>query len=118
MITVYGIKNCDSCRNALKALKEKGREHRFHDLRIDGLREEDLQRWLNSAGWEKVLNRRGTTWRKLSEADREDLDEGKIRRLLLKNPTLIKRPLFEVAGQVVIGFDGPARARLDELDAA
>ena len=115
MITVYGIKNCDTCRNALKALKGEGREHHFHDLRADGLGEADVVRWLAAAGWEKLLNRRGTTWRKLPEAERENLDDGKIKRLLLENPTLIKRPVFEVAGEVVVGFDAAAKKRLEEL---
>ena len=115
MITVYGIKNCDTCRNALKSLKAQGREHSFHDLRADGLGESEVIRWLDAAGWEKVLNRRGTTWRKLPETEREDLDDGKIKRLLLENPTLIKRPVFEVAGEVIVGFDAAAKNRLDEL---
>ena len=115
MITVYGIKNCDTCRNALKTLKAQGREHRFHDLRADGVSESEITRWLQSAGWEKLLNRRGTTWRKLPEAEREELGEGKIGRLLLEHPTLIKRPVFEVAGEVVVGFDAAAKTRLDQL---
>ncbi|TQV83429.1 arsenate reductase [Denitrobaculum tricleocarpae] len=115
MITVYGIKNCDTCRNALKALKAQGREHSFHDLRADGLSEAEVTRWLQSAGWEKLLNRRGTTWRKLPEAEREDLDEGKVKRLMLEQPTLIKRPVFEVSGEVVVGFDAAAKERLEKL---
>ena len=115
MITVYGIKNCDTCRNALKTLKDQGREHRFHDLRADGLDASEITRWLEAAGSEKLLNRRGTTWRKLPEAEREALDEGKIQRLLLEHPTLIKRPVFEVAGEVVVGFDAAAKTRLDQL---
>lgn len=115
MITVYGIKNCDTCRNALKTLKAQGREHRFHDLRADGLDEPEVTRWLQSAGSEKLLNRRGTTWRKLPEAEREGLDESGIKQLLLANPTLIKRPVFEVAGEVVVGFDAAAKERLDAL---
>lgn len=115
MITVYGIKNCDTCRNALKALKSEGRDHQFHDLRADGLGEAEVIRWLGAAGWEKLLNRRGTTWRKLPEAERENLDEGKIKRLLLENPTLIKRPVFEVGDEVVVGFDAAAKKRLEDL---
>lgn len=115
MITLYGIKNCDSCRNALKALKAEGRAHRFHDLRADGLSETEVQRWLAAAGWEKLLNRRGTTWRKLPEADRENLDDVKIKNLLLEHPTLIKRPVFEVGAEVVVGFDAAAKKRLEEL---
>ncbi len=115
MITIYGIKNCDTCRNALKTLKTQGREHRFHDLRADGLGEAEVTRWLQSAGSDKLLNRRGTTWRKLPEAERENLDEEKIKGLLLEHPTLIKRPVFELADEVVVGFDAAAKARLDAL---
>ena len=118
MITLYGIKNCDSCRNALKALKAEGHEHRFHDLRVDGLSETEVARWLAAAGSEKLLNRRGTTWRKLPEAERENLDEANIARLLLEHPTLIKRPVVEVAGEVVVGFDAAAKKRLAELTGA
>lgn len=118
MITLYGIKNCDICRNALKALKAEGHEHRFHDLRADGLSETEVARWLAAAGSEKLLNRRGTTWRKLPEAERENLDEANITRLLLEHPTLIKRPVVEIAGEVVVGFDAAAKKRLAELTGA
>ncbi len=118
MITVYGIKNCDTCRNALKSLKADGVEHSFHDLRADGLSESEVTRWLQSAGSEKLLNRRGTTWRKLPEAERENLDEAKIKALLLENPTLIKRPVFEAAGEVIVGFDAAAKSRLEALISA
>ena len=77
MLTVYGIKNCDTCRKALKWLSAEGIEHTFHDFRVDGLDAANVTRWSEAAGWEKLLNRRGTTWRKLPEADRDDIDAAK-----------------------------------------
>ena len=65
MITIYGIKNCDTCRKALKWLQAEGIEHRYHDFRADGLEAADVTRWVSAVGWETLLNRRGTTWRKL-----------------------------------------------------
>ena len=73
MITVYGIKNCDTCRKALKWLDAENIEHEFHDFRADGLGEKTLSAWIKGVGWETLLNRRGTTWRKLPEVDRDTL---------------------------------------------
>lgn len=106
MIVIAGIKNCDSCRKALKFIKELGLEHRFHDLRRDGLDAPTLARWCEQAGWESILNRRGTTWRQLAAEKKDNLDEARARALMLENPTLIKRPVVERAGEVVVGF-GP-----------
>lgn len=104
MITVYGIKNCDTCRKALKWLVAEGLEHRFHDFRVDGLDPQSLSAWVNAAGWEKLLNRRGTTWRNLSDAEKDGVDEAKAEALMAGNPTLIKRPVFETGNQVLVGF--------------
>lgn len=104
MITIYGIKNCDTCRKALKWMQAEGIEHRFHDFRADGLNPDDLQHWLEAAGWETLLNRRGTTWRKLPDADKDNVDEAKAAALMQSNPTLIKRPVFAIANSVVVGF--------------
>ena len=82
MITMYGIINCDTCRKALKWLQAEGIEHRFHDFRADGLEADDVVRWVGAVGWEVLLNRRGTTWRKLSEADKDGLDEAKATDLM------------------------------------
>ena len=105
-VLVYGLKNCDSCRKALKWLDGQGIEHSFHDIRADGLDKEALDRWIAGVGWEILLNRKSTTWRGLSDADKSDVDEAAARRLMLANPTLIKRPVIEVGRHVHVGF-GP-----------
>ncbi len=112
MITIYGIKNCDTCRKALKWLQAEGIEHRFHDFRADGLDEADLKSWVAEIGWEKLLNRRGTTWRKLPETEREGIDEANAVRLMLANPALIKRPLFDNGAARMVGFTAAEQAAL------
>ena len=115
MITVYGIKNCDTCRKALKWLDTVKIAHKFHDIRTDGLEEETLAAWVNEIGWEALLNRRGTTWRKLPEADRERLTAASASALMLKYPTLIKRPVFDAGGTYLVGF---SKAEQDALKRA
>ncbi len=112
MITVYGIKNCDTCKKALKWLAAEGIEHRFHDFRVEGLDTAALSAWVEEAGWEKLLNRRGTTWRKLPDADKDGVDEAKAEALMAGNPTLIKRPVFETGDQVMVGFGAAEQAAL------
>ncbi len=104
MLTVYGIRQCDTCRKALKWLEAEGVEHRFHDLRDDGLSREQVRAWLGSPLADALVNRRSTTWRGLT--DQEKAAEGKaLEDLLLAHPTLVKRPVFERGGQVLaIGF--------------
>jgi len=104
MITVIGIKSCDTCRKALAHLKAEEVAHKFHDLRVDGLDESRLQTWLDAVGWEVLLNRRSTTWRGLSDADKADMTSPKAKRLMVEHPTLIKRPVFETGDQVYVGF--------------
>ncbi len=112
MIVVHGIRNCDSCRKALSWLGSEGIAHRFHDFRRDGLRETDLAHWIEQAGWESLLNRRGTTWRKLDESDRNDVDEDKAKALMTENPTLIKRPVIVKDETVLVGFNDRVRDAL------
>lgn len=104
MIMMYGIKNCDTCRKALKWLEAEGIAHQFHDFRVSGLKPETLSRWVGSIGWETLLNRRGTTWRKLPEGDRDGIGAAKATALMLANPTLIKRPVFDLDDTVAVGF--------------
>ncbi len=104
MITVYGIRQCDTCRKALKWLDAQGLEHRFHDLRADGLEAALVDGWLASPFGDQVVNRRSTTWRGLSEDERSRTGEAQV-ALLLEHPTLVKRPVFMVGASVVaIGF--------------
>ena len=99
MITVYGIRQCDTCRKALKWLDAQGLDHQFHDLRADGLHAPLVDRWLASSFGEQVVNRRSTTWRGLSEDERSRAGEGLV-ALLLEHPTLVKRPVVMVDSSV------------------
>jgi len=104
MLTVYGIKQCDTVRKALKWLDQQGIKHCFHDFRTDGLTAELLQTWLDSDFADKLVNRRSTTWRQLSETQRQSEGETLL-DLLLQFPTLIKRPVFVKEQIVAIGFN-------------
>ncbi len=115
MLHVYGLKNCDTCRKALKWLAAEGARHEFHDVRADGLEAADMARWVASAGWEQLLNRRGTTWRKLDDADKADVDEISAQTLMLAHPALIKRPVFEAGNRIVVGFKAAEQAQVAEL---
>ena len=112
MITVYGIKTCDTVRKALKWLNEQEIEHTFHDFRVDGLEATTVERWCRELGWESVLNKRSTTWKQLSDQDKSGLDQAKAVALMAGHPTLVKRPVFEGEGLVLQGFSDAIRARL------
>lgn len=104
MITLYGISNCDTVRKARKWLEVYGIDYHFHDFRKDGLTRTQLDEWIHKLGWESLLNRKGTSWRKLDENQKESLDQNKVADLLLANPALIKRPLLDTDGNYHIGF--------------
>lgn len=104
MLTVYGIKQCDTVRKTLKWLEQQGIEHRFHDFRTDGLQAGLLKDWLDSEFSDKLVNRRSTTWRQLSEAQRQSGGEALL-NLLLQHPTLIKRPVMVTDQLVAVGFN-------------
>lgn len=112
MVTVYGLKNCDTCRKALKWLDAAGVSHRFHDVRADGVSRTDIAEWAAQVEWETLLNRRGTTWRGLSDADKEGVDADKAVALMAAHPALIKRPVFDIDGKVAVGFDDRVRGLL------
>lgn len=113
MVTLYGIPNCDTVKKARAWLTEHGIAHTFHDFKKHGVPEADLDRWLAAAGWEKVVNRQGTTWRKLDEALRlAVVDDSSACALLLAHPSAIRRPVVEWAdGSVTSGFDATAWAK-------
>lgn len=104
LLTLHGLKNCDSCRKAMKWLDASGSTYRFHDLRADGLDRDMLERWTESAGWEALLNRRSTTWRGLADSAKDGLNEERAIELMLEYPTLIKRPIAESGSRVLVGF--------------
>ncbi len=115
VITVYGLKNCDTCRKALKWLTERKIEHRFHDLRAEGVDASSLNEWINQFGWDKLLNRRSTTWRQLPEAMRQNVSPVSAASLMLAHPALIKRPVFDLGGHYLSGFGKAEQARLENL---
>ena len=104
MTKIYGIANCDTIKKTKKWLDNQHIDYRFHDFRRDGLERCTLERWCSALGWESLLNRRGTTWRKLPEALREAVDEVTAIELMLEQPSLIKRPVLEINGTVHVGF--------------
>ena len=109
MIAIYGLRNCDTCRKARAWFSEQGVAAGIHDLRKDGVPAGAIDRWSDAVGWQTLLNRRGTTWRGLSEEDRADLDADKARRLMADHPALIKRPVIELDGSVLVGFTDDVR---------
>lgn len=104
MITLYGLKNCDTCRKALKALKTSGVDVSFHDVRDDGVNAAQIQNWIDAIGYETLLNTRSTTWRGLDAQDKEAIDAAKAHGLMLTHPTLIKRPVIEKDGAIFVGW--------------
>ena len=103
-ITIYGIKNCDTMKKARRWLEARGVEHEFHDYKAAGIERARLERWCRELGWETLLNRAGTTFRKLPDADKQALDARKAVSLMLAQPSLIKRPVLDVDGQLWVGF--------------
>lgn len=101
---LYGIKNCDTVRKARNWLDEHDLAYIFHDYKLAGVTEQKLQAWVAQVGWEKLLNKAGTTFRKLSDADKTDLTEEKAIALMVAHPTLIKRPVLETPKGLLVGF--------------
>jgi len=104
MMTIYGIKNCDTMKKARTWLESHGLAYSFHDYRVDGLDRPRLEGWVREIGWEKLLNRSSATFRALPDADRQNLDEAKAIALMLAHPTLVKRPVLEAKGRLLVGF--------------
>ena len=104
MLTVYGIKSCDTCRRAKKYLAEKNITFSFHDLREDGLDIQMLERWATRIDWQRLLNRQSLTWRKIPEIDRANMTRDKAFAAMLEAPTLIKRPVLEHRKFFAVGF--------------
>lgn len=103
-ITLYGIPNCDTVKKARVYLDGRGVAYTFHDYRKAGIDAADLKRWAGEVGWEKLLNKAGTTFKKLPDADKADIDEDKAIALMLANPSMIKRPVVEGGPALLVGF--------------
>ncbi|MBI5319174.1 ArsC family reductase [Bradyrhizobium sp.] len=104
MATIYGIKNCDTMKKARAWLDAKGVAYDFHDYKVAGIAKEKLKGWSDKVGWETLLNRAGTTFKKLPDGDREGITEKKALALMLAQPSMIKRPVLELGGKLVVGF--------------
>jgi len=104
MLNLYGIKNCDTVKKARRWLEEHGVEYQFHDFRQDGLDENLLTSWVKELGWETVVNKRSTTWRNLSDKEKEISTNTQAIKLLAANPTLIKRPITQNNKILLVGF--------------
>jgi Spx/MgsR family transcriptional regulator len=102
--TLYGIKNCDTMKKARTWLEGHGVQYEFHDYKATGIDAASLERWCAKVGWETLLNRGGTTFRKLPEARKAGLTERKAVALMLEQPSMIKRPVLDMGGRVLVGF--------------
>jgi arsenate reductase len=104
-ITIYGIKNCDTMKKARAWLDKHGVDYAFHDYKSAGIEREKLEKWSKKVGWEALINRAGTTFKKLPDKDKEALTEKKALALMLKQPSMIKRPVLEFpGGKLLFGF--------------
>ncbi len=103
-VTIYGIKACDTMKKARDWLDSHDVAYSFHDYKAAGVDRAHLERWAGTVGWETLLNRAGTTFRKLPEADRQNLDQAKAIALMLAQPSMIKRPVLDVGGELIVGF--------------
>ena len=104
MITIYGIPNCDTVKKARARLDAAGADYRFHDYKTAGVDAARLDAWIAAVGWEPLLNRAGTTFRKLPDADKAGLDAATARALMLAQPSMIRRPVVEYPGGLLVGF--------------
>lgn len=115
-VTLYGIKNCDTMKKALRWLDAQGVGYAFHDYKKEGVTPDALARWCDAAGWESVLNRRGTTFRKLPDSAKADLDRDKAIALMREQPSMIKRPVLETGETIEIGFNPERYAEILKSD--
>ncbi len=104
MITVYGIKNCDTMKKAFTWLQEQGIEYTFVDYKKAGVAEAHLPDWIKRAGWETLLNTRGLMWKKLTNEERADVDTKKAHQLMIQYPSMIKRPVLDTGKKLLVGF--------------
>ncbi len=112
MITIYGIPNCDSIKKARKWLKENKLDYSFHDYKKHGVPETELKAWVKKLGWEVLLNKRGTTWRKLDDTVKDSVDETAAIQIMLDNPSIIKRPVLVSNKTLLVGFNSDEYSQL------
>jgi len=114
MLTVYGIPNCDTVKKARDWLDAKGKEYRFHNYKTDGISAELLARWCQELGWEKVLNWKSSTFKALPDSDKHNINEEDAKALMMDQPSMIKRPIFDTGTFIIAGFkiDNPELGQL------
>ena len=115
MITVYGLKTCDTTKKSLKWVERREVPHRYLDVRADGVDLERLTLWAMEVGWEVLMNRGSTTWRNLPDVIRENVNEDTALALMVENPTLIKRPVIEIDGGLIVGCKPSQQRELEEV---
>lgn len=114
MIKIYGIPNCDTMKKARRWLEANGIEYDVHDYKKLGVPEKNLKNWVKQTGWETILNKRGTTWRKLDDEVKDNIDEAAAIQVMLNNPSIIKRPVLESGKLLLVGFNEDRYKRLLE----
>jgi len=112
VITLYGIKNCDTVKKARKWLDLHHVDYKYHDFRDDGLDANSVAGWIDELGWQNLLNRRSPTWKALDEQTRLNMNEETARKTVLLHPTLIKRPLLDTGQQRYAGFSAASYAKI------
>ena len=110
-ITMFGIKNCDTIKKARAWLESHDVAYAFHDYKASGIDRQRIEDWSRRVGWETLLNRAGTTFRKLPDAEKSDLDERRAIALMMAQPSMIKRPVLDLGGRIVVGFKPEIYAR-------
>ncbi len=103
-ITIYGIKNCDTMKKARTWLDKAGVDYAFHDYKASGIDKASLEAWAGKVGWEVLLNKAGTTFKKLPDADKANVTEKKAIALMMAQPSIIKRPVLDIGGKLLVGF--------------
>jgi arsenate reductase (glutaredoxin) len=116
MVKIYGIPNCDTIKKARQWLTDRGIEYDFHDYKRDGLNEEMLKPWINTLGWEALVNKRSTSWRQLDDNIKLKFDKAKAVKIMLSNPSIIKRPLLDDGKQLYLGFKAEQYAQIFNLN--
>ena len=110
-ITMYGIKNCDTIKKARKWLEAEGVDYQFHDYKKEGIQKDQLITWVDQLGWEVLLNKRGTTWRKLPDDVKDNIDESSAITVMLENTSIIKRPVLDTGNALLVGFSADEYAK-------
>jgi arsenate reductase len=103
-VTIYGIRNCDTMKKARTWLDARKIAYAFHDYKTQAITREQLKEWVRAVGWETLLNRAGTTFRKLSDNEKVNIDERKAIALMAAQPSMTKRPVLDVNGELIVGF--------------